>query len=197
MYALKKLALHPGKVVDIGCGKGRNAIYLAQRGWQVVALDYIQIALDKAFKDAQGFEVDKNITFINTPIDQRWPLKDNYFDLALDNFSSIDIETKTGRDVYKQEMFRTLKPGGYGVVAVVSAEDELEKEIATISPGSESHSTIWPGSGKFQKNYTVIELNEFYKEFKIIELHKVQKPATKLGKTYNAINYRLILQKPL
>src|SRR5579863_6530598 len=40
--------LHPGKALDLGCGEGRNAIWLADRGWQVTGVDYSEVGLEKA-----------------------------------------------------------------------------------------------------------------------------------------------------
>ena len=42
-------ALVPGRALDIGCGSGRDAVCLAERGWQVTAVD----AVDKALASAQ------------------------------------------------------------------------------------------------------------------------------------------------
>ena len=39
--------LEPGRAVDLGAGEGRNAIHLARLGWQVTAVDFSQVALDK------------------------------------------------------------------------------------------------------------------------------------------------------
>lgn len=39
--------LPPGRAVDLAAGEGRNAIWLAGRGWDVTAVDYSQVALDK------------------------------------------------------------------------------------------------------------------------------------------------------
>jgi SAM-dependent methyltransferase len=39
--------LTPGRAVDLAAGEGRNAIWLARRGWQVTAVDFSQVALDK------------------------------------------------------------------------------------------------------------------------------------------------------
>jgi SAM-dependent methyltransferase len=39
--------LRPGRALDLACGEGRNALWLAERGWQVTALDFSQVALDK------------------------------------------------------------------------------------------------------------------------------------------------------
>lgn len=42
-------ALAPGRAIDLGCGEGRNAIWLAERGWSVTAIDFSQVAIDKAW----------------------------------------------------------------------------------------------------------------------------------------------------
>lgn len=39
-------ALTPGVALDLACGPGRNAIYLAERGWSVTAVDASSIAID-------------------------------------------------------------------------------------------------------------------------------------------------------
>ena len=39
--------LAPGRAVDLACGEGRNAIWLASLGWDVTAVDFSQVAIDK------------------------------------------------------------------------------------------------------------------------------------------------------
>lgn len=187
----------PQRIVDIGCGKGRNALYLAQLGYIIYAMDYIEFALEHCKKKAEALNVHDRIHLYHTELDTTWPFESNFFDIAIDCFSSIDIETLEGRTIYKKEMLRTLKPGGYALVAVVSIEDEIESEIYQQSPGKEPNSTIWSTNGKFQKNYDEIELKEFYNEFEIKELQKKNKKAYKLGKNYTTTNFWMVLQKPL
>jgi SAM-dependent methyltransferase len=40
--------LTPGTALDVACGEGRNAIWLANQGWQVTGVDFSTVALDKA-----------------------------------------------------------------------------------------------------------------------------------------------------
>ena len=40
--------LPPGYALDLACGEGRNAIWLAEHRWQVTAVDFSQVALDRA-----------------------------------------------------------------------------------------------------------------------------------------------------
>ena len=46
--------LAPGRALDVGCGEGADAVWLAQRGWEVTALDVSQVALDRAMAAAHA-----------------------------------------------------------------------------------------------------------------------------------------------
>jgi SAM-dependent methyltransferase len=39
--------LRPGRALDLATGEGRNALWLAERGWEVTAVDFSQVGLDK------------------------------------------------------------------------------------------------------------------------------------------------------
>jgi SAM-dependent methyltransferase len=40
--------LAPGRALDLACGEGRNAVWLAERGWRATGVDFSEVALDKA-----------------------------------------------------------------------------------------------------------------------------------------------------
>jgi SAM-dependent methyltransferase len=40
--------LTPGRALDVACGEGRNAVWLAERGWRVVGVDFSDVGLTKA-----------------------------------------------------------------------------------------------------------------------------------------------------
>jgi SAM-dependent methyltransferase len=50
--------LPPGRALDLAAGEGRNAIWLARRGWQVTAVDFSQGGLDKGRILADGLDID-------------------------------------------------------------------------------------------------------------------------------------------
>lgn len=45
---LLSLAGFPGRALDLGCGSGRDAVYLASLGWQVTAIDHLPDAIELA-----------------------------------------------------------------------------------------------------------------------------------------------------
>jgi SAM-dependent methyltransferase len=48
LFASEVEALEPGHALDVACGEGRNAIWLAERGWTVTGVDFSDVALEKA-----------------------------------------------------------------------------------------------------------------------------------------------------
>ncbi len=58
--------LEPGTAIDLAAGECRNAVWLASRGWEVTAVDYSEVGLDKGRKLAQDNLSDKasNLRFV-------------------------------------------------------------------------------------------------------------------------------------
>ena len=52
--------LEPGRALDVACGSGRNAVWLAFRGWRVTGVDFAGVALEQArgLAAERGVEVD-------------------------------------------------------------------------------------------------------------------------------------------
>lgn len=52
--------LPPGRAVELGCGEGRESIWLADRGWLVTAVDFSRVAVERGRRIATryGVEVD-------------------------------------------------------------------------------------------------------------------------------------------
>lgn len=48
----------PGRVLDLACGAGRNAVWLAERGWRVTAVDFSDVGLSMARVLARAHRVD-------------------------------------------------------------------------------------------------------------------------------------------
>ena len=46
--------LRPGRALDLACGEGRNAVWLARQGWQVTGVDFSAVALEKARRLAEA-----------------------------------------------------------------------------------------------------------------------------------------------
>lgn len=72
--------LRPGRALDLACGEGRSALWLAELGWQVTAVDFAEVGLEKGAKLAaeRGVEVD----FVHADL-LDWEPPERAFDLVL------------------------------------------------------------------------------------------------------------------
>jgi len=59
-FAAELDGVAPGRALDVGCGEGADAIWLAERGWRVTAVDISAVAVERARRAAKaaGVEVD-------------------------------------------------------------------------------------------------------------------------------------------
>ena len=71
--------LAPGRALDVACGEGRNAIWLARRGWEVVGADYSPAALRKA--EAVSASAGAPVTYVEADATLRSP--EGPFDLVV------------------------------------------------------------------------------------------------------------------
>jgi len=58
--------LEVGAALDLACGEGRNAIWLARQGWDVTGVDYSSVGIDKATKIARDTDVDWVVADVTT-----------------------------------------------------------------------------------------------------------------------------------
>lgn len=99
----------PGRAIDLGCGTGTNVITLAQRGWQVVGVDFasraIRIAKQKVKK--AGVQADLRVGDVTRLEGVTGP-----FDLALD-LGCFHSLTPAARGLYLDRLDEILAPAGY------------------------------------------------------------------------------------
>ncbi|MED3084898.1 class I SAM-dependent methyltransferase [Bacillus toyonensis] len=121
-YFEKKL-LNPGKVLELGCGPGRNAIYFAENGCLVDAVDLSQESIQWATERSKEKNVNVNVNFIH----------DNIFDLQIEK-GAYDIVYDSGcfhhiaphrRMSYINLVKKALKPGGYFAITCFVQGGEL------------------------------------------------------------------------
>ncbi|MDT5015030.1 MAG: hypothetical protein QOD39_1190 [Mycobacterium sp.] len=85
-------SMPPGRALDLGCGEGGDAMWLAEHGWQVTAVDISQTALDRAAADARARNLIDRIDFQRHDLPATFP--EGVFDLVSAQFlhSMVEID---------------------------------------------------------------------------------------------------------
>ena len=103
--------LPPGRALCVADGEGRNGVWLAEQGWEVVSLDFSPVAQAKAAALAARRGVSIRI---ETGDVHRWSYPADAFDLVADVFTQFSgPEDRPGKWA---GMIRTTRPGGHVVV---------------------------------------------------------------------------------
>lgn len=105
-FAGEAADLPPKSALDLACGEGRHAIWLAERGWRVTAVDFSDVAIGKARVRAarEGVEVD----FRTVDLLEFEP-EEHVFDLVLVLFLQLPADE---RRLVLGRAARALAPGG-------------------------------------------------------------------------------------
>jgi SAM-dependent methyltransferase len=125
--------LPPGRALDLGCGEGGDAVWLAQRGWTVTAVDVSSTALRRLTDLAQAGGVADRIETEQLDLATAFPASpDNGWDLVSAQFFQSTI-TLPRASILRQGAAATA-PGGLLLVV----------EHAEGPPGSHHHDVVFP-----------------------------------------------------
>lgn len=100
--------LTPGTALDLGCGEGGDAIWLATKGWQVTAVDVSPVALERAARWAADAGVAERVTF--TQVDaMTWDPAPERYDLVSAQFIHVPSDKLTA---LHRRLAAAVRPGG-------------------------------------------------------------------------------------
>ena len=104
--------VRPGRALDLACGLGRNALYLAERGWLVTALDYSAVAIESL----SGRSIDARVV----------DLEDPAFRLPVSEYDLVVDILYLQRSLF-QQIRNALRPGGIfaGVIAMFDGDPNV------------------------------------------------------------------------
>jgi len=167
----RNLTIENLKILDLGCGVGKNSNYLAKSNNNVTGLDISSVAIKEAKYRAEKLNLD--VDFRVSDIGSKLSFNDSYFDLVIDVISSNSLNSK-GRKVYLEETARVLKTSGYFFVRALCKDgDKNAKNLLKKFPGKEKNTYTIKGLGLTEKVFEKKEITELYsKYFEILKITK-------------------------
>ena len=120
--------LAPGRAVDLGCGAGANAVFLAQAGFDVVGVDFSTVALRKARRASIDAGVSERIHLVEGDLTAaEIPGVTGPFDLLID-YGTLDDLSPAGRSAMAATIVRLARPGAVLVMyAFYAARADLPR----------------------------------------------------------------------
>lgn len=129
------------KILDLGCGVGRDAVFFAKKGHQVTATDFSDVIIQRnkeLFKDS-------NVTFSILDMQKPLPYENSSFDVVFSSLSLHYYDHKTTQRIV-EEAHRILSDGGLFAFACKSTHDfhhgngkEVEESVFVSDKGHVRH----------------------------------------------------------
>lgn len=158
----KRSILNPlSSVADLGCGNGRNLVYLAENyGMRGIGFD----SSSAAIKEARQLSGDHSLSYEVRSIAGALTIESESQMLVLDMMSSHFLK-KDERTLLRDEIFRILRPGGYLFMKTFLRDGDLHtKRLIAENPAEEENAYMHPVIGVQEYVYGEEELVDFLGE---------------------------------
>jgi SAM-dependent methyltransferase len=118
--------LKPGTALDVGCGEGADAIWLAGQGWEVTGVDISAVALDRAQEhaNAAGPQIASQIRWLATDM-LHWVPEADAYDLVTAQY--VHVPPAVREDLFGR-LAAAIRPGG-SLLIVGHHPSDLESGI--------------------------------------------------------------------
>ena len=117
--------LSPGHALDVGCGEGADAIWLAQRGWTVTAIDVSEVAVTRARAAAEAADV--TVEWVSGDA-LATPFPPGSFDLVSIQYPALP---KASGEAAIQALLASIRSGGVLLAVYHDLDDEHREHMKT------------------------------------------------------------------
>jgi len=125
--------LRPGRALDVGCGEGADAVWLARRGWQVTGVDISTVAVERAAVNAgaAGADIGGRIGWQQGDL-ITWAPDPGRYDLAVMHFVHLPPGQ---REAAFRHLAAAVAPGGTLLIVAHHPSDLEIEGLRTAGPG--------------------------------------------------------------
>ena len=158
------------KAADLGCGNGRNLIFLSKEfGVHGLGYDTSDVAIREAKAAAKDLPLEFKVASLTDPI----PLPDASVMIALDMMASHFLK-KAEREALRAGIVRALRPNGWLFFKSFLLDEDLNAaRMLRSNPGPEEGMYIHPEIGVPEYVWTEQGVREFFEPY--FTIHKIEK----------------------
>jgi SAM-dependent methyltransferase len=122
------------RAIDLGCGNGRNSIYLANKGIKTAAIDFSTSATELADQHIAASGASELVDIVRGEVSKGLPFNSTSTDLVVDSYTSCHFLDPHIQIAYFNEIERVLRPGGQLYWSALSVEDEYYAKLSNTHP---------------------------------------------------------------
>jgi SAM-dependent methyltransferase len=182
-----------GLAVDMGCGNGRNLIYLSQNfGMRGIGYDISDEAIKIARLASEGMPLQYEARSIAGAFPN---VKDGSANIVMDMMSSHFLSAQE-RLVFRDEVVRILRDGGWFYFKTFLKDEDLHAKRLLSEHGTDEENTyMHPRMGVPEHVWTQGEIEEVWGE--VLTIHKIEKSHKHIlhGKAFKRRTVSVYMQK--
>lgn len=176
------VCLEHGRVLDVGCGNGRNLTWFAEHGMDAHGVDIAENALKMARSRASNQGLEENVSLYQQSMTDTYPFEDEFFDIVLCTTSLENLFTDEVVQVFREEVERVMSSKGYLLLYYLTPEDE---HCQAFAEDNADRVMEMPETGIKQRMYTEGEVQDFLgEEFALLDSQDFDFEDKIAGKTY-------------
>jgi SAM-dependent methyltransferase len=126
--------LAPGRVLDVGCGEGADAVWLARAGWDVTALEVSGVALERA--DGHARDAGVTVHWVHATLTEA-ALPPASFDLVSAQYPAL---LRTPDAAAERALLAAVAPGGVLLLVHHAGMDAQQPHDGGFDPAD----YVWP-----------------------------------------------------
>ncbi|MCL6578990.1 MAG: class I SAM-dependent methyltransferase [Candidatus Bathyarchaeota archaeon] len=164
------LELFPrGFALDLGMGEGRNAIFLAEKGFDVKGVDVSKTAVDRCLQLAK----ERNVVIDAQVGDLRnFEISEEKYSLIVAAGASLNFLKKSEMEELATKMKRGVQKGGFIFISVVSTDDPFYRKLRAQQACTEKNTFYVSRMGTYVHYFTYNEIKKLFKDMQTILLLK-------------------------
>jgi SAM-dependent methyltransferase len=154
-----------GLVFDLGIGEGRNAIFLAEKGFDIEGIDISKTAVERCLQLAK----ERNVNIKAYAGDMRdFKVPEEKYSLIVAAGASLNFLKKSEIKEIVVRMRKSVKKGGFVYISVVSTEEPLFKKLMVQQVPVEENTFYVSHIDTYVHYFTYEEIKQLFPDFQTI-----------------------------
>lgn len=175
------------RILELGCGQGRDTIHFLKHGLEVIAYDYSETCVTQLLEKARKAGIDKNLTAEARDLRNGIPLPDESVDAVFSHMFFTMRLTESELAFIFKECHRVLKHGGINIYSVRNTKDPH------FQKGKHHGEDLWENQAGFVVHFFTIEkVQRLAEGYDLLYTKEFDDPTP----TYTRKLYEVVIVKP-